>query len=84
VNRRRVDLLFEGGLPAAGATLTVQGKEVGFVTRAAIPSFLPHAIGMGYVRKDHNAPGVTLHWSGGTAVVSKFPDVFLAGAPAAD
>jgi len=83
VNRRRVDLIFEGtGVPAAGDTLTVDEKEVGFVTRAAIPSFLPHAIGMGYVRKDHNAPGSTLHWSGGNVVVSKFPEAFLTAAPA--
>jgi folate-binding protein YgfZ len=82
VNRRRVDLIFEGaGIPASGETLTVDGKEVGFVTRAAIPSFLSHAIGMGYVHKDHNAPGSVLHWSGGTAAVSKFPDAFLAAAP---
>jgi folate-binding protein YgfZ len=74
VNRRRVDLIFDGvGAPAAGETLTVDGKEVGFVTRAAVPSFLIHAIGMGYVRKDHNASGSRLNWSGGTAVVSKFP-----------
>jgi folate-binding protein YgfZ len=74
VNRRRVDLIFDGaGVPVAGETLTVDGKEVGFVTRAAIPSFLTHAIGMGYVRKDHNAAGSRLNWSGGTAVVSKFP-----------
>ncbi len=83
VNRRRVDLIFEGGgIPAAGDTLTVDGKEAGIVTRAAIPSFLPHAIGMGYVRKDHNAAGSTLHWSGGTAIVSKFPDAFSGAAPA--
>jgi folate-binding protein YgfZ len=83
VNRRRVDLIFEGpGVPAAGGILTVEGKDIGSVTRAAIPSFLRHAIGMGYVRKDHNAPGSTLHWSGGTAVVSKFPDAFLSVAPA--
>jgi folate-binding protein YgfZ len=82
VNRRRVDLIFEGcGVPVAGETLTVGGKEVGFVTRAAIPSSLSHAIGMGYVRKDHNAAGSTLNWSGGTAVISKFPDAFLADAP---
>jgi len=81
VNRRRVDLIFEGcGVPVAGETLTVEGKEVGFVTRAAIPSSLSHAIGMGYVRKDHNAAGSTLNWSGGTAVISKFPDAFLADA----
>ncbi|MGB2624625.1 MAG: glycine cleavage T C-terminal barrel domain-containing protein [Candidatus Acidiferrum sp.] len=75
VNRRRVDLIFEGaGVPAAGETLTVDGKEAGFVTRAAIPSFLSSEIGMGYVRKDHNGAGSRLQWSGGTAVVSKFPE----------
>ncbi len=83
VNRRRVELLFEGpGVPAAGETLTVDGKEVGFVTRAALPSFLPHAIGMGYVRKDHNSPGSRLNWSGGMAIVSKFPEAFSASASA--
>jgi folate-binding protein YgfZ len=79
VNRRRVDLVFDGrSVPAAGETLTVDGKEAGFVTRAAVPSFLSHAIGMGYVRKDHNALGSHLNWSGGTAVVSKFPDALFA------
>jgi folate-binding protein YgfZ len=83
VNRRRVELIFDGGgVPAAGEALTVDGKEAGYVTRAAVPSFLSHAIGMGYVRKDHNSLGSRLNWSGGTAVVSKFPDAFLAAAPA--
>jgi folate-binding protein YgfZ len=83
VNRRRVDLIFDGAsVPNAGETLTVDGKEVGSVTRAAVPSFLAQAIGMGYVRKDHNAPGSQLKWRGGAAVVSKFPDAFSAAAPA--
>jgi len=60
----------------------VDGKEVGSVTRAAVPSFLDQAIGMGYVRKDHNAAGSQLKWRGGAAVVSKFPDAFSAAAPA--
>jgi folate-binding protein YgfZ len=78
VNRRRVDFIFDGPVaPTAGEALTVDGKEVGFVTRAAVPSFLPHAIGMGYVRKDHNAAGNRLEWSGGSAVVSKFPDALI-------
>jgi folate-binding protein YgfZ len=83
VNRRRVDLIFNGtGVPASGETLTVDEKEAGFVTRAAVPSFLSHAIGMGYVRKDFNMPGSRLSWSGGTAVVSKFPEAFAeSGAP---
>jgi aminomethyltransferase len=81
VNRRRVDLIFSGaGVPATGETLSVDGKEVGSVTRAAVPSFLPYAIGMGYARKDHNALGSRLNWSGGTAVVSKFSDALLAAA----
>jgi len=79
VNRRRVELVFDNEkVPAAGELLTIDGKEVGSVTRAAVPSFLSHAIGMGYVRKDHNSIGSQLSWSGGTAVVSKFPDAFLA------
>jgi folate-binding protein YgfZ len=83
VNRRRVDLIFEGaGVPAPGESLTADGKEAGFVTRAAIPSFLTSAIGMGYLRKDHNAPGSRLNWAGGIAVVSKFPDAFRATEPA--
>jgi len=83
VNRRRVDLIFDGAsAPDAGETLTVDGKEVGSVTRAAVPSFQAQAIGMGYVRKDHNARGSQLKWSGGAAVVSKFPDAFSAAAPA--
>ena len=83
VNRRRVDLIFDGAsAPDAGETLTVDGKEVGSVTRAAVPSFQAQAIGMGYVRKDHNARGSQLKWSGGAAIVSKFPDAFSAAAPA--
>jgi len=79
VNRRRVDLIFDGaGVPVLGETLTVDGKEVGFVTRAAVPSFLSLAIGMGYIRKDYNALGSELNWSGGKAIVSKFPDAFAA------
>jgi folate-binding protein YgfZ len=75
VNRRRVELIFDGAsAPPGGEGLTADGKEVGFVTRAAVPSFLERAIGMGYVRKDHNAPGTKLNWSGGTAVVSTFPE----------
>ena len=36
VNRRRVELLFSGdGVPENGAELTVDGKAVGYVTRAA-------------------------------------------------
>jgi folate-binding protein YgfZ len=72
VNRRRVVLAFTGtGVPAAGEALTVGGKEVGFVTRAAFSPLLSHAIGMGYVRKEGQAPGSELEWRGGSARVSE-------------
>jgi folate-binding protein YgfZ len=75
VNRQRVHLIFTGaGVPVSGDPLTVNGTEVGYVTRAAMLYSLGFAIGMGYVRKENNAPGTELHWSGGTARVSKFPE----------
>jgi folate-binding protein YgfZ len=75
VNRRRVDLIFDGSaVPAANQPLMVNGAEVGYVTRAARPSFFPSAIGMGYVRKDHNATGSQLNWAGGKVTVAKFPE----------
>jgi folate-binding protein YgfZ len=81
VNRRRVELIFDGAIaPPANEPLLADGKEAGFVTRAALPSFFPRAIGMGYVRKDHNAPGSRLTWSGGAAAVAKFPEGFHSSA----
>src|SRR5271154_533621 len=74
VNRRHADLIFDGvRVPAAGEPLTAEGKEVGFVTRAASLPLKPFTIGMGYLRKENNAMGSQLNWSGGTAVISKFP-----------
>ncbi len=78
VNRRRVDLIFPGSqVPAAGETLTADGKEVGSVTRASALPSRPFAIGMGYLRKESNALGSQVDWAGGIATVSKFPDELL-------
>ncbi len=78
VNRRRVDLVFDGpSAPPAGEILSVAGKEVGYVTRSAAPPSLRFAIGMGYARKEANSLGTRLEWSGGTATVSKLPDEVL-------
>jgi folate-binding protein YgfZ len=70
VNRRRVSLVFSGdAVPEAGAVLTgSDGKEAGFVTRAARIWDAPRVIGMGYVRKEAE-PGTTLQWSGRTATI---------------
>ncbi len=74
VNRRRVGLRFTGGgVPAPGEILTSDGKEAGFVTRAAFAPARSSAIGMGYIRKENNSPGSKLEWQGGTATVINFP-----------
>jgi folate-binding protein YgfZ len=74
VNRRRVGLRFTGEtIPAAGEILTSEGKEAGYVTRAAFSPALSSAIGMGYVRKENNEVGQQLQWHGGKAEVTKFP-----------
>jgi folate-binding protein YgfZ len=74
VNRRRVDLVFNNAsAPPAGTILTVEGKEVGYVTRSAAPPSLKFAIGMGYVRKEANPRGTVLEFLNGTATISQFP-----------
>ena len=74
VNRRRVALRFTGEtVPASGDVLTSDGKEAGFVTRAAFSPALSSTIGMGYVRKENYAPGSKLEWQGGAATVTNFP-----------
>jgi len=74
VNRRRVSLLFTGDIPPPNEPLVADGREAGYVTRAAFSPQLSCPIGMGYLRKESNAPGTTLEWRGGTATVAKFPE----------
>ncbi len=74
VNRKRVGLTFGGNsFPASGEKLLADGKEAGVVTRAAFSYALGRPIGMGYVRREHFAPGSKLTWSGGTAEVIELP-----------
>jgi folate-binding protein YgfZ len=74
VNRRRVSLVFTGSVPASGELLTTEGKDAGYVTRAAFSPILSCPIGMGYVRRESNSPGTVLQWRDGTATVSNFPE----------
>ena len=75
VNRRRVSLVFSGdAVPEEGAPLTTaNGKEAGYVTRAARIWDPERIIGMGYLRKEAEVPGTTLHWPGGTATIIHLP-----------
>jgi folate-binding protein YgfZ len=75
VNRQRTGLIFSGdGVPKAGATLSLDGKEVGYVTRAARIWDPPRVIGMGYLRKEGSTAGTRLQWAGGTATAVHFPE----------
>src|SRR6202045_3412521 len=73
VNRRRVELSFSGeGVPENGTELTVDGKAVGYVTRAARSWFPPGVLGMGYLSKEHRGAGAKVQWSAGSATVVEF------------
>jgi folate-binding protein YgfZ len=73
VNKQRVELIFSGdAVPEPETPLTVDGKEVGYVTRAAQVLEPPRILGMGYVRREGSAVGTILQWAGGTATVARF------------
>lgn len=70
VNRHRVRLQFSTSAPPfVGTKLLAGGAEVGIVTSAAFSPAAGVAIGMGYVRREHYAPGSPLEFLGGTALV---------------
>ena len=83
VNRRRVQLKFSTIEPPApltrlyaasaeeknAETARIEPKEVGIVTSSAFSPAANAAIGMAYVRREHNAPGTILDFNGGTATV---------------
>src|SRR6266403_1923887 len=72
VNRQRVGLAFSGdAVPEADTPIVFGDKEIGYVTRAARVWDPTRIIGMGYARKEANAPGSVLQWTGGTATVMK-------------
>jgi folate-binding protein YgfZ len=74
VNRQRVQLDFSGdGVPEADAILTMDGKEVGYVTRAARVLGPQRILGMGYVRREASAPGTVVRWTNGSATVIQIP-----------
>lgn len=63
VNRRLCGLRFEGDLaaaPARGDTLLKNGREVGHLTSAVFSPVLQTHIALGYLRREHAAPGTEL------------------------
>ena len=58
VNRNLVGLILEGDVPPpAGAEIRAGGARAGRVTSAALSGRLGTAIALGYVRREHAAPG---------------------------
>jgi folate-binding protein YgfZ len=73
VNRRRVSLKFStADSPVFGTRLRADGNEVGIVTSAGFSPAAGTAIGMGYLRREHAAPGSAVEFDGGTANVVAF------------
>jgi aminomethyltransferase len=71
VNRKRVSLKFSSSAPPAPGTKLRAGEaEVGYVTSAAFSPAASAAIGMGYLRREHNATGSAVEFDGGTAEVT--------------
>jgi folate-binding protein YgfZ len=61
VNRALSGLVVEGDrVPAAGAAVVADGKEVGRITSAVRSLALGKPIALGYVRREHFAPGTAV------------------------
>jgi tRNA-modifying protein YgfZ len=70
VNRNRVRLQFSTSEPPAPETkLRAAGAEVGYVTSSVFSPKAGKAIGMGYLRREHNSVGSVVEFDGGTASV---------------
>ncbi len=71
VNRKRVTLKFSTAEPPApGTKLRAGGNDIGYVTSSAFSPGTGTAIGMGYLRREHNAVGSIVEFDGGTAEVT--------------
>jgi aminomethyltransferase len=71
VNRKRVALKFSTATPPEpGTKLRAGGADVGFVTSSAFSPAANTAIGMGYLRREHNSTGSVVEFEGGTAEVT--------------
>ena len=74
LNRWLSLLEFSGGEPPEhGTKLMAEGKEWGQVTSSAFSPARKAVIGFAYLRREHNAPGEVLEYSGGTARVLESP-----------
>ena len=78
VNRHLRGLMLEGAeVPEAGAEVWADGAAVGRITSATRSPALGHAIALGFVRRQHAAPGTRVEVRSGeralAATVSDLP-----------
>jgi folate-binding protein YgfZ len=75
VNRGLAGFLLapDAPLPAPDTPVTVDGKEVGRITSAALSPTLARPIALGYVRREHAEPGTAVQIAGVGATVSALP-----------
>ncbi len=70
VNRvRGLFKLSSSNFPAPETAIQFEGKEVGYVTRAADSPTFQSVIAMGYIRREQSAPGTEVQIGGKTATV---------------
>ncbi len=68
VNRKIVGFRFaDARVPALGAPVTVEGKEVGRITSAVLSPALGVALALGFLRREHHAPGTRVDVGAGSA-----------------
>jgi folate-binding protein YgfZ len=75
VHRKFTGFEIDGGLPAAGAKIEIDGKDVGEITSAAS---LPlegsrRSVALGYIRREIGTPGKKVRIGGSEAVVAAVP-----------
>lgn len=74
VNRTLCGFRFDGqAIPESDLELAAEDKVVGHVTSAAFSPRLNSPLALGFVRRDHNDPGVTLNSALGNATVVAIP-----------
>jgi folate-binding protein YgfZ len=73
----------ETAIPAPGAAIAVDGKDVGRITSAAWSPSLGRLIGLGYVHRDHTSAGTRLAIGGDTPIAATIAEAPLVAMPAA-
>lgn len=78
VNRKIVGFSFpDARIPAAGAAVSVEGREVGRITSPVVSPTLGRGLALGFLRREHWAPGTKVEVAGDggalTAEVAALP-----------